>query len=231
MITQMTPGLWGGVGGSVVHTSPHRHCDSTGPHMRPPDWTSPGGLPPVLVSLLGSDESSEWPNKFQRATKELKGHERDGYLLLSDTQCRIPIQLPQPFATPPGAWHWSLSEFRLGPLTRMWWIRCSVSFPFPLPFLKCVVHSPLKRFYNTQLLKLIPFSLISLLSGQRQSAGVFAHLSYISPPRIENKDKTVNLSPLQSRLSSAYFGFTLICLWVWHMVHKISCDSTNYTYS
>lgn len=37
------------------------------------------------------------------------------------------------------ACHWSLPEFRPRPLTRMRWIRCLVSSPFPLPWLKYVL--------------------------------------------------------------------------------------------
>lgn len=44
MITQMTPGLWGIRGSHILTHRLHRRCDSTGPHARPPDWASPGGL-------------------------------------------------------------------------------------------------------------------------------------------------------------------------------------------
>lgn len=75
MITQMTPGLWGDPWFTHPHTAAAQApslCRHRVPESRLA-WASPGGLPPP--SLLRGQ--SEQPNKFQPATKELKGHERE----------------------------------------------------------------------------------------------------------------------------------------------------------
>lgn len=84
----------------------------------------------------------------------------------------------------------------------------------PPTFTKMCVTLSTKKIYNTQLSKFIPFPLISLLSGQRQSAGVFAHLSYVSAPRIENKDKAVNFKPSPIK--------NIICLFWLHLDLSVS---------
>lgn len=132
MITQMTPGLWGIRGSHILTQRLHRRCYSTGPHMRPPDRARPGGLPlffcprrawkrRVNDQINSSQEQKSWTAMREMdilCCLTLNAVFQSNYLSL------LQPLLSQCMALKP--------EFRLGPLTRMWWIRCLVSIPFPL---------------------------------------------------------------------------------------------------
>lgn len=111
------------------------------------------GRPPLFCPCRARKSRVNEQIKFPAATKELKGHEREMDIFCCLTLNAVfqsnYLSLLQPLLA---HWHCSQPEFRLGALTRMWWIRCIVSIPFlspTPPFAEmCGVLSTIKKICN-----------------------------------------------------------------------------------